>query len=138
MSTPKTPSKIEIKSDHPFEIARMDEARQASFCVREVMVGNRLRALRHEQGLSIRLLAEKCGISTNTLSLIENNRSSPSVHTLSLLASGLGVPLVTFFEEEKTEPELVYQQSGQRPLINFANGTLEKLGEGLPPLGAEP
>lgn len=107
-------------------------------CGGEMLVGNRLRTMRRGQGLSIRVLAAKCGISVNTLSLIENNRTSPSVHTLHLLAGGLGVPLVTFFEEEKPEPGLVYQQYGQRPLIRFSSGTLEKLGEGLPPLGAEP
>lgn len=122
----------------PYEIRDMAETREASCCSAEVMVGDRVRCLRHEQGFSIRSLAEKCGISVNTLSLIENNRTSPSVHTLNLLAIGLGVPLVTLFEQEKTEPALVYQQAGQRQVIRFANGTAEKLGQGLPPLGAEP
>jgi transcriptional regulator with XRE-family HTH domain len=107
-------------------------------CSREDRIGARLRCLRQEQKYSIRTLAAKCGISVNTLSLIENGRTSPSVHTLQLLASGLGVSLVTLFEEEKPGHELVYQQYGQRPQMRFANGTLEKLGEGLPPLGAEP
>lgn len=111
---------------------------QESCCSSEALIGARLRLLRREQRLSIRTLAAKCGISANTLSLIENERTSPSVHTLQLLARGLGVPLVTFFEGEKPEHALVYQQHGQRPLMRFANGTLEKLGEGLPPLGAEP
>jgi transcriptional regulator with XRE-family HTH domain len=109
-----------------------------SCCSVESSISARLRYLRREQRLSIRTLAAKCGISANTLSLIENERTSPSVHTLQLLAHGLDVPLVTFFEEDKSERVLVYQQQGQRQLLRFANGTLEKLGEGLPPLGAEP
>jgi len=104
----------------------------------EVQISNRLRYLRRKQGMSIRNLAARCGLSANTLSLIENKRTSPSVHTLQLLADGLGVPMVAFFEEEKYGPAIVYQQQGQRPLLRFKNGTLEKLGEGLPPLGAEP
>lgn len=107
-------------------------------CGGEALLGERLRTLRHEQDLSIRALAEKCGISVNTLSLIENNRTSPSVHTLNLLAGGLGVPLIALFEEEKHEQKPVFQHCGQRELIRFPQGTLEKLGEGLPPLGAEP
>jgi len=107
-------------------------------CGRETLIGGRLRAFRRQKGQSIRALAEKCGISVNTLSLIENNRSSPNVHTLNLLASGLGVQLVSLFEQEKREQKLVYQREGQRDLIQFTHGTLEKLGEGLPPLGAEP
>ncbi|MBN2550702.1 MAG: helix-turn-helix transcriptional regulator [Anaerolineales bacterium] len=104
----------------------------------EFLIGARLRALRREQNQSIRALASRCSISANTLSLIENNRTSPSLHTLQLLANGLGVPLITLFEEDKPEFALVYQQKGQRPVMTFANGTLENLGEGLPPLGAEP
>ncbi len=111
---------------------------QKACCSGESLIGARLRQFRREQKLSIRSLAAKCSISANTLSLIENERTSPSVHTLQLLARGLGVPLATFFEEEKPGLALVYQQQGQRPLMRFANGTLEKLGAGLPPLGAEP
>jgi transcriptional regulator with XRE-family HTH domain len=105
---------------------------------KDALIGSRLRRMRREQGLSIRFLAGKCGLSANTLSLIENERTSPSVHTLQLLANGLGVPLVTFFEEENPGASLIYQQQGKRSLMHFANGSLEKLGEGLPPLGAEP
>jgi transcriptional regulator with XRE-family HTH domain len=111
---------------------------QESWCNNEALISVRLRRLRREQGLSIRSLAAKCGLSANTLSLIENQRTSPSVHTLQSVARGLGVPLVTFFEEENPGVSLIYQQQGKRPLLRFTNGTLEKLGEGLPPLGAEP
>jgi transcriptional regulator with XRE-family HTH domain len=113
---------------------------QESCCGGEGLIGPRLRLLRRQQKLSIRTLASKCGISVNTLSLIENDRTSPSIHTLQLLARGLGVPLITLFEEDKPGCTLVYQKQGQRPLMRFTNGTLEKLGEGLPPLplGAEP
>jgi transcriptional regulator with XRE-family HTH domain len=122
----------------PFALAGLADTARETCCGGEELIGTRLRAIRRGQGLSIRSLAAKCSLSINTLSLIENDRTSPSVHTLRLLAGGLGVPLVTFFEEEKPGHELVYQQHGQRPLVRFSNGTLEKLGEGLPPLGAEP
>ncbi len=111
---------------------------QESLCLDDTLIGVRLRAFRKQQGLSIRALAEICGISVNTLSLIENDRTSPNVKTLKLLAGGLGLPIMSFFEEDKPKNGLVYQQQGQRPQMRFANGTLEKLGEGLPPLGAEP
>lgn len=118
--------------------AQLAPSTQDPCCSSEALVGARLRALRREQRLSIRSLAARCGISANTLSLIENDRTSPSLHTLQLLARGLGVPLIAFFEEEKSGYGLVYQRQGQRPVVHFAIGTLENLGEGLPPLGAEP
>ena len=107
-------------------------------CSSEELIGARLRLLRRKRNLSIRTLAAQCGLSANTLSLIENGHTSPSVHTLELLARGLGVPLAALFEEEAEGPTLVYQQYGQRPRVQFTQGTLENLGEGLPPLGAEP
>ena len=127
-----------LDAHNPYQLVKSIPQIRDGCCSEETLIGARLRALRRGQGLSIRALASKCGISVNTLSLIENDRTSPSVKTLNLLAAGLEVPLVTFFEEEKPEHGLVYQQEGQRPLIRFANGTLERLGEGLPPLGAEP
>lgn len=133
----QTQSISEIQDVHTL-LERAIPPSQECYCSSEALIGVRLRLLRREQKLSIRTLASKCGISANTLSLIENDRTSPSVHTLQLLARGLGVPMVTFFEEEKPEHALVYQQQGQRSLMRFANGTLEQLGEGLPPLGAEP
>jgi transcriptional regulator with XRE-family HTH domain len=105
---------------------------------KEFMIGERVRVLRKQKGLSIRSLAESCGISVNTLSLIENDRTSPNINTLKLLANGLDVAMPAFFEDEKPEHGPVYQQNGKRAQLQFANGTLEKLGEGLPPLGAEP
>ena len=111
---------------------------QKNFCDNELLIGARLRAFRKQKGMSIRTLADKCGISVNTLSLIENDRTSPNVNTLKLLASGLEIPIVSFFEEEKPEHLLIYQKQGQRLKKSFSNGTLEKLGQGLPSLGAEP
>jgi len=126
-----------IEDAHSF-FDELDAFDQSSCCSEEELIGSRLRQLRREQKISIRTLAARCGISVNTLSLIENDRTSPNLRTLKLLANGLGIPLVAFFNQDKPEYVLVHQQQGQRSKLRFANGTLEKLGEGLPPLGAEP
>jgi len=125
--------------DTPILIPETDEYTAEETCALcSSAISKRLRQLRQDQGLSIRNLANRSGVSVNTLSLIENERTSPSVNTLVLLARGLGVPLVTFFTDDEEEYNLVYQQSGKRELINFKHCTVEKLGEGLLPLGAEP
>ena len=59
----------------------------------EVDVGQRLRVLRTEHGHSLRRLADLSGLNVNTLSLIENGRTSPSVSTLQQLARALQVPI---------------------------------------------
>ena len=104
----------------------------------EVNVGARLRELRAEQRLSIRGLAEKSGLNVNTLSLIENNKSSPSVSTLQQIAAALNVPIAAFFETQKTPQRIVYQQSGEHPTAGFAYGTLADLGAGFAGSGLEP
>lgn len=101
-------------------------------------VGRRLREIRMGKGLSIRALAESSELNVNTLSLIENGRTSPSVSTLQLIAQTLQVPISAFFETASSNKKVVYQRAGNRPHAVFTHGLLEDLGAGLPRFGAEP
>lgn len=105
---------------------------------RDVQVGVRLRALRSEMGLSLRALAELSKLNVNTLSLIENGRTSPSVSTLQQIAQTLQVPISSFFEVESDLKRVVFQKQGQRPHATFTHGNLEDLGAGMQRFGAEP
>ena len=102
-----------------------------------IHVGRHLRELRVGRGLSIRSLAEQSGLNANTLSLIENSKTSPSVSTLQQLANALNVSITAFFEAEIPENTISYQKAGQRPSVSFAYGILEDLGFGMPRRGAE-
>ena len=104
----------------------------------EIKVGNRLRGIRSERGLSIRALAEMSGLNVNTLSLIENGKTSPSVGTLQQLAQSLQVPISVFFETDQGEKKIVFQKNGVRPRAAFNHGVMEDLGAGMPRFGAEP
>jgi transcriptional regulator with XRE-family HTH domain/mannose-6-phosphate isomerase-like protein (cupin superfamily) len=104
----------------------------------DVNVGRRLRELRTEQDLSIRALAEMSGLNFNTLSLIENNKTSPSVSTLQQLARGLDVPITAFFERLQAPKQVVFQKAGQRPRASFVYGLLEDLGAGMTLQGGQP
>jgi transcriptional regulator with XRE-family HTH domain len=104
----------------------------------EIRVGDRLREIRAQLGFSIRRLAEISGLNVNTLSLIENGRTSPSVGTLQQLAQSLQVPITTFFETDQGEKKVVFQKNGARPRAAFAHGLMEDLGTGMPRFGAEP
>jgi transcriptional regulator with XRE-family HTH domain len=94
-------------------------------------VGHQLRELRTGRGLSIRALAEASGLNVNTLSLIENGKTSPSVSTLQQLAMALGVPITAFFESDPPQKRIVFQKTGQRRRAAFSHGTLEDLAAGL-------
>jgi transcriptional regulator with XRE-family HTH domain len=101
-------------------------------------VGRRLRELRVTRCLSMRALAEQSGLNVNTLSLIENRRTSPSVSTLQQLAQSLQVPISTFFEIDHGNKLVVHQKDGDRPRAAFTHGSMEDLGAGMPRFGAEP
>lgn len=103
-----------------------------------VDVGHCLRKLRSGRGLSICSLAEQSGLNANTLSLIENSKTSPSVSTLQQLAGVLDVPITAFFEAEPSRNSISYQKAGQRPGMAFAHGILEDLGAGLTLRGGQP
>ena len=93
-----------------------------------VNVGARLRALRSERNLSIRALARKSGLSANALSMIERDKTSPSVSTLYKLADGLGVPVTSFFGKQIEQEPIVFVKSDERTHVPFQRGTWEGLG----------
>lgn len=56
-------------------------------------VGGRVRALREAMGLSLRDLAERCGVSAATLSQVERGESSPTLAVAGRIAEGLDLTL---------------------------------------------
>src|SRR5512143_557339 len=74
----------------------------------EITVGYRLRELRKQQGLSLRALAEKSGLSANTISLIENGKTSPSVATLQQIALALNITITAFFEVQVNHDPVIF------------------------------
>lgn len=93
-----------------------------------VDVGDRLRILREERGLSMRSLARESGLSTNALSMIERGKTSPSVSTLAKLASALGTPITAFFRSEPERSSIVFRKTSQRNRVIIPDGLFEGLG----------
>lgn len=104
----------------------------------EESLGNRLRELRRQQALSLRALAEKSGLSANTLSLIENGKTSPSVATLQQIAIALSIPITAFFEVQVNLEPVIFTKNDQRNGTAFAHGLLEELGNGVGNEGLQP
>ncbi len=104
----------------------------------EALVAARLRELRKQRGLSLRALAEKSGLNINTLSLIEHEKSSPSISTLQQLAQALGVTAASLLQPSGMENKLVYVQAGCRPKTKSGNSVLETLGSGLDSNAVQP
>ena len=62
-------------------------------------IGAGIRELRRRRQLSTRELAVRSGISHSTISLLERDRLSPSVDTLSAILEAMGSTLTGFFSE---------------------------------------
>ena len=60
-------------------------------------LGGRLKSLREAHALSQRELAKRAGVSNAIISMIEQNRSSPSVGMLKKLLDGFPISLAEFF-----------------------------------------
>ena len=131
---PSAPPPVQKRFTHRRSLSRPGlnfNAVLADLHAPQIDVGGCLRRLRKEQGYSLRTLAEISGLNFNTLSLIENGKTSPSVSTLQQLAHALQVPITAFFETLPAQKKIVFQKPGQRPTADFAHGTLEDLGAGL-------
>jgi transcriptional regulator with XRE-family HTH domain len=65
-------------------------------------VGARLRSVRITFGLSQRALARRAGVTNGLISLIEQNRVSPSVSSLKKVLDGVPMSLAEFFTLDLT------------------------------------
>jgi transcriptional regulator with XRE-family HTH domain len=138
-SAPQKPQGKEDRRKH--RKRRMERGRRfagGNVSALDVNVGQRLRQLRSERELSLSALANVSGLNINTLSLIENEKISPSVSTLQKLALALDIPVGAFFEVGVERRSIIFQKAGQRPRAAFAHGMLEDLGTELASRWAEP
>ena len=93
-----------------------------------VNVGESLRKLREEKGISIRALATLSGLSANAISMIERNKTSPSVSTLYKLSDALNVPVTKFFDTSSPRSAIVFRKANERTRIPLTRGLWEDLG----------
>jgi transcriptional regulator with XRE-family HTH domain len=60
-------------------------------------IGERLKSIRNIHNLSQRELSRRAGVTNSTISLIEQNRVSPSVDSLKKVLQGFPMSLIDFF-----------------------------------------
>ena len=65
-----------------------------------MQIGDKLRRLRLQRGLTQEELANRCELSKSFISLLERDLTSPSLDTLADLLESLGSDLPTFFREK--------------------------------------
>src|SRR5688572_29496760 len=78
-------------------------------------IANRVKALRAELGMSLDALAAKSDVSRSTISSIERAESSPTAVVLDKIATGLGVPLATLFDDASAIADPVSRRADRTP-----------------------
>jgi transcriptional regulator with XRE-family HTH domain len=83
-------------------------------------VGSHLRAIRQLHGLSQRELAKRAGVTNGMISLIEQNRVSPSVSSLKKVLDGIPMSLAEFFTMDVALPPQVFYAADELTPIGTA------------------
>lgn len=91
-------------------------------------VGGRLKAVREMSGLSQRQLAKRAGVTNGTISLIEQNKNSPSVAMLRKVLEGIPMSLAEFFTFELPPREQVFFRKNE--LVAISDGPVRYLQVG--------
>jgi transcriptional regulator with XRE-family HTH domain len=110
-------------------------------------VGSRLRRMRKLYGMSQRELAKQAGVTNGAISVIEQDRVSPSVASLKKILEVFDLSLSEFFAADFTPDSRVFVRAADLTLIsdgpvllrqvglNLANRKMQVLHETYPPGG---
>jgi transcriptional regulator with XRE-family HTH domain len=93
-----------------------------------VDVGTHLRAVRQMYGLSQRELAKRAGVTNGLISLIEQNRVSPSVSSLKKVLDGVPMALAEFFTLDVAAKPQVFFQKQELTDIGAGNVVMRLVG----------
>jgi len=94
----------------------------------EIKVGERIKAIREESGLSLKGLADLTGFSTALLSQMENHLISPSLGTIIKIARALNLPLGHFFGRGSDQPYSIVRKDERKRVSRFASKDGVKYG----------
>ena len=85
---------------------------------------NRIRELRKEKGISMKILGEAIGVAESTISLYETEKRMPDADTLKKLARYFGVSIDNLLGESNSVSdeftETLYRRPGMRILFDAA------------------
>ncbi len=85
-------------------------------------IGDKVRRIRQAQGLSMRSLAKKVGVSPSLISQIERNQVSPSFSTLKGLARALNEDPSTLINDRMPTEWIVVKKDARRTVFTDQEG----------------
>ena len=88
------------------------------------IVGEKIKSLRENKGISIEELAERSGLAIEQIERIENNIDLPSLAPLIKIARVLGVRLGTFLDDQDETGPVVSRKMEATDTISFSNNAI--------------
>ncbi len=89
--------------------------------------GEKLRTVREHKGYTLKVVAQKAGVSESLVSQIERNHVSPAIDTLLALADVLDINLEYLFEEYRKERPVRIIRHNERPSLTEDDIRYEEL-----------
>src|ERR1700712_260627 len=84
-------------------------------------IGTRLRVVGQIYGLTQRELARRAGVTNGAISLIEQNRVSPSISSLKKILDGIPLSLADFFTQNFAPSDAVFFSAPELTEIAFGD-----------------
>ncbi len=100
--------------------------------VERIDIGPRVRTLRDHMGLSLRELAERCGVSATTLSQVERGETSPTLQVAARIATGLELRLSQLLRLDEGGSVTVVRPADRRRTGTGEDHVIELLTPPLP------
>jgi transcriptional regulator with XRE-family HTH domain len=101
------------------------------------LIGARIRTLRLKQGLTLKDVAERTGVSVSMLSMLERGVASASVGTLVSVASALGVHMYDLFDHPGAEQRSPVTRLAEQSVVTMNEGTTRRVAHLDPGAGLE-
>ncbi|MCP3887420.1 MAG: cupin domain-containing protein [Desulfobulbaceae bacterium] len=97
----------------------------------EFNAGQRLRTIREMYGLSQRALAKKAGVTNGIISMIEQNRNSPSLATLKKILDAIPISFSEFFSTGGNGKHQIVFRADELVEIGSAGFSFKQVGKNL-------
>ena len=91
--------------------------------------GEKLRTVRERKGYTLKVVAQRAGVSESLVSQIERNKVSPAIDTFLVLADVLDINLEFLFEEYRRERPVQVIRADERRTVEEESAIYEELAK---------
>jgi transcriptional regulator with XRE-family HTH domain len=107
---------------------RTKRAKKTESDTSALAVGARLRSVREAAGLSQRELAKRAGVTSATISLVEQDSHAPSLASLHRILNAIPISMAEFFALPASRQNALFYEKGDLAVVSRGSADLRVLG----------